>query len=419
MLDTNTFIFVAVAAAFVVVGVLAWLVDSGLEESAKAKVKYSLFALVAGVLGLFFLISDDSEFQYSGWTPTQKEGRDGEGGMAGGGGGGGGGKQKAAGGGGGGGGMMDSEDEGSSDDEGVVLQDGAAKEAGGATEPEIAKADDDEDASKQDCPKCPEIVTIRAGTALIGSARPMTAGGAATAPASSVTLRRNYGIGKYEITVEQFRSFVQETGFQPAGVCKAGKGGKAGGSFERTGFKQKDTSPVVCVSYEDALAYTDYLTNKTGVPYRLPTEVEWEYAARAGHLGAYPSEEPPTGEQANFAAPLGPRLGRTAEVGSYPANGNGMHDVQGNVWEMTSDCWSPDYLSKGARAGGDPSKIDCKLRVAKGGAWFSAAEHLNFAMRVGIGTRLANNGLGFRVVREDQAPVKAKKPVGKVTLLRE
>lgn len=390
MIDQNTFILVSVAASFTIVGVLAWLVDAGISEKAKVLVKYTLFGLFAVVIGMFFLIKDDSEFEYADWTPAK----------AGGGGGGGGGL--GMGGGGGGNAAM----KGGGGDGGTATIDSGSEVGEGTAEIEVPaeEEDDDEQEAKpiQDCPMCPEVVSIKSGSALIGSPLTIVAKGAQSAPASEVTIRSGFGIGKYEVTFEQFKAFVTETGYTPAKSCRIGAKRHAWGSYANPGFKQGASNPVVCVSWKDAIAYADWLTQKTGTVYRLPTEIEWEYAARAGVTGAYSQIGPITGELANFADRNGRRRGRTAPVGSYPANGNGLHDVHGNVWEMTLDCWSNGYL--GMRGKGKSKGIDCMRRIAKGGAWFSAPEHLNFALRVGVKTDFANNGLGFRIVREQSAP---------------
>ncbi len=395
MLDLNAFIFIAIGAAFLIVGVLAWLVDSGLSDKSKVYVKYSLFGLFAGVMGLFYLIKDDSEFEYGGWTPTEEAGKKdtSRGGGMDVGNSGGGGKATMKGGGGGSGELVAEEDDAAPPP--MALQDGEVEEE--------KKEEEDEDklATKQDCAQCPEVVIIKAGQAFIGASKPIKVKGASTAKAQKVHVKRDFGIGKYEVTLSQFRVFLAETGYTPKGRCKIKHPKKKVGDFSEPGFKQSDTSPVVCITYEDALAYTNYLTELTGVRYRLPTEIEWEYAARAGLTGGYATAERITSREANFADQHGGHAMRTMPVGSYPENENGLFDMQGNVWEMTSDCWSNGYLG-GGKSGG----VDCKKRVAKGGAWFSRAEHLHFSIRVGVGTRLANTGLGFRVVREDMDPVR-------------
>lgn len=417
MLDLNTFIFVAVAALFVVCGIFAWLVDSGLRDEHKAYVKYSLFAMIAGVLGLFFLIKDDSEFEYAEYVPQEKNPgparmKDSPG-KSGGGDliletadqGSGGSISIEDGGGGGGDGSMSIEDGGS-----IATEDGAKgpltpEEAAALAEKEAAE----QAAGKSDCPQCPKVVLIAAGQALIGSPTRIAMKGAQSAPASTVTVKSDFNIGKYEVTVDEFKAFVKESGYQPKGRCKNPKTGEAG-DFIDPGVYQSGKSPVVCVNFADAISYADFLTQKTGHKYRLPTEIEWEYAARAGESGAYSTSGDISGGQANFklTGKRGP-----VTVGSFDANSNGMHDVHGNVWEMTSDCWSPGYLSGPARARGP--EVDCSKRIAKGGAWFSAAEHLNFAVRVGVSDRFANNGLGFRVVREE--PVRVSGGGGKGGML--
>lgn len=382
MIHLNTFILVAVAASIVFVGVLAWLVDSGLNDKMKVYVKFTLFGMFACILGLFFLIEDDSEFQYGGYTPSAKtKGQSSPNSSGGGGGGGGSGGSEQISDGGGGGGDLVSKSGKEQEESDLVLDE----------KPELAE---EGDGVKQDCPTCPEIVPIRNGKALIGSPDAVTVKAGQMAPASDVAISRDFGIGKYEVTFEQFSAFSNETGYRTANRCKAGK---ASVSFEKPGFKQTPTSPAVCVAFKDALAYVEWLSMKTQHTYRLPTEIEWEYAARAGVTGAYVTGDVMTGNLANYKAPGEPRKPGTRPVGSYPANGNDMHDVHGNVWELTADCWSKSYLgAPGSGAGA----VDCTRRVAKGGGWFSGAAHLNFAMRVGVGDKFANNGLGFRVVRE-------------------
>lgn len=170
------------------------------------------------------------------------------------------------------------------------------------------------------------------------------------------------------------------------------------GHFLRPGLMLNRISPVVCVSWKDANHYTDGQSRKTGAVYRLPTEMERGYAARACVTGAYLADGPINNEFANFVDKDRRGARRTRAVGKYAANGNGMHDVHGNAWELTSDCWSDGYLNNSDPAKHD--KADCSRRVAKGGGWFSSQAHLNLAIRVGVRSGFANNGLGFRVLRE-------------------
>ncbi|MEQ8824753.1 MAG: SUMF1/EgtB/PvdO family nonheme iron enzyme [Filomicrobium sp.] len=397
VIDTNTFIIVSVGAVFLTVGVLAWMVDAGVKEESKTLIKYCLFGMFAALIGLFFLIKDDTEFEYGGWTPQDKGNKDSSrrGGMGLGGGGGGRATMSDAG---GGGGELVLEEGGEAGEGEMALEEDAG---GDGDDDGDGDADGDQaNGEIQDCPVCPVIVPIDAGSGLIGSALTVVAKGAQSGPASQVTVKSEFGIGKYEITREQYQAFIDESGYKPTHSCRVGR--TLAGSYEKPGFQQWADHPVVCINWRDAVAYTEWLSQKTKKTYRLPTEVEWEFAARSGLTGGYITERPITFKEANFADKKGKRVGRTAKVGSYAANGNKMHDVHGNVWEMTSDCWSPGYLSLKKQVAG---KVDCSRHVAKGGAWFSGPEHLNFAMRVGVGTKVANNGLGFRVVRESDTKV--------------
>ncbi len=401
MLDMNTFILLAVGTVFAAVGIMAWVVDSGVKEQYKAIIKYSLFAMFAALIGLFFLIKDDSEFEYAGWTPQEKDKKSSrKGGMALGGDGGGG--QTTMSDDGGGGGELTLEEGEAAKGGGIPEEEEEAANGGGLPEEEEEKEEKAEadKGPSQDCPVCPLIVPISSGRALVGASQKIVAKGAQSGPASHAVVKSGFGIGKFEITVGEFKAFVDETGHRPSQSCRSG--GKPGGNFKNPGFSQGSESPVTCVSWEDANAYTSWLTLKTNKTYRLPTEIEWEYAARAGHSGVHGGTDPLTANDANFADGSGKSIGRTTKVGSYPANGNNMNDVHGNVWEMTADCWSPVYAGTQKVA---PDKVDCSRHIAKGGAWFSSKELLNFAMRVGVTSDLANNGLGFRVVRESDQPV--------------
>ena len=382
MIDMNTFILLAVGTVFAAVGIMAWLVDAGVKEQYKSIIKYGLFSMLAALIGVFFLIKDDSEFEYAEWTPQQQDKETSR-------------KGGLAPGGDGGGGQAAMSDKGGGGGE-LTTEEGEDANGAGLPEEEATKAEADKEPS-QDCPVCPVIVPISSGRALVGSSQTIVAKGAQSGPAGPAVVKSAFGIGKFEITVAQFKAFVDETGHQPSRACRLD--GKPGGTFETPGFSQGSESPVTCVSWDDANAYTSWLTLKTNKTYRLPTEIEWEYAARAGRSGV----EHLSANDANFADASGKSLGRTTKVGSYPANDNNMNDVHGNVWEMTADCWSPVYA--GTTEVAPPDQVDCSRHIAKGGAWFSSKELLNLAMRVGVTSDLANNGLGFRVVRESDTPV--------------
>jgi len=212
---------VAVSAIFVMVGVLAWLVDAGLSSKAKVRVRYSLFAMFAVVLGLFFLIEDDSEFEYGDWERSKKEtGGDLGSGVSRAGGGQGG---PAAGGGG----------RGSAPEEQAFFADEEA----------AAEEQASGDRTIQDCPKCPEVVPVKAGRGLIGSTSNVAIKGAELGPAKSVAVGRDFGIGKSEVNVEQFKAFVKEAEYRPGKSMSHGHEARQEGAFPPSGLYAEPDQP--------------------------------------------------------------------------------------------------------------------------------------------------------------------------------
>ena len=185
-----------------------------------------------------------------------------------------------------------------------------------------------------------------------------------------------------------------------------------------TGYAQTDDHPAVCVTWEDALAYTQWLSALTGRRYRLLSEAEWEYAARAGTItprywgGAdsavclHANGADRTARAANpqalawGAADCDDGHVYTSPVGRYRANAFNLHDMLGNAGEWTADCWNPDH--RGAPAHGRARDDgDCWLRAVRGGAWDDAPVDLCAAYRVGSPVVVRLYSRGFRVVREE------------------
>ena len=149
---------------------------------------------------------------------------------------------------------------------------------------------------------------------------------------------------------------------------------------------------MINVSWNDAKEYVSWLARKTGQPYRLLTEAEWEYVARAGTTTKYAFGNTINRQQAQFLER------KTAEVGGFPANAWGLHDMHGNVWEWCEDNWHPNY--KGAPKDGSVwSGGDTSLRVLRGGSWVSDPGLLRSANRSGSDPDTRSNGVGFRVAR--------------------
>jgi formylglycine-generating enzyme required for sulfatase activity len=159
------------------------------------------------------------------------------------------------------------------------------------------------------------------------------------------------------------------------------------------------------VSWNDAKKYVTWLSRTTGKSYRLLSEAEWEYAARAGTTTPFSTGDTIATDRANFNGDFvygrgarGDNRDRTVNVGSFRPNVWGLHDMHGNVWEWTDDCWNADY--RGAPVDGSARVVgDCKFRVHRGGSWNSSPELLRSANRDRDRTDERFNNLGFRVVR--------------------
>ena len=171
--------------------------------------------------------------------------------------------------------------------------------------------------------------------------------------------------------------------------------GEAGYSPDDAGWGRDDRA-VIYVSWNEAQLYVDWLSRSSGQPYRLLTESEWEYAARAGTTTPYHTGETITPQQANFDGGSEPYRRQTSPVGSFAPNGFGLYDMHGNVAEWVQDCHG-DY----AAAPSDGSAVerdDCR-RVLRGGSWSSSPEYLRAANRGGSSTDKRYYGSGFRVAR--------------------
>lgn len=263
--------------------------------------------------------------------------------------------------------------------------------------------------SFRDCPRCPEMVVIPVGHFTMGSSEAeknwaASHGGslksvADEAPQHEVTLA-SFALGRYDVTRGEYTAFVRETGWPSGDGCghdsfKWDKDSNL--SWEDPGFAQSDRDPVVCVSWNDAQAYVSWLSGRTGHAYRLPTEAEWEYAARAGTTTKFW-----WGDDDGAAAPHAWFTDNSDEqthpVGGKPANGFGLYDMVGNVWQWTQDCYAESY--EGAPNDGRPNKgkSDC-LRVDRGGSWMYPAWLLRPATRERNPADFRDRIMGFRVAQ--------------------
>lgn len=269
-----------------------------------------------------------------------------------------------------------------------------------------------------DCPLCPEMVVVARGTFFMGSPNTEKGREADEGPRHNVVIGEDFALGRYEVTVGQFAEFVADSGYKPTGGCSYFKGGWKRDDtrdWRNPGFRQSDKSPVGCISMEDAQVYVRWLSRKTGQAYYMPSEAEWEYAARAGTTTPATWGASPSGacDYANVYDRTGRRenrfdwayhqcddgFGQTSPVGSFPANAFGLHDMLGNVWEWVADCWNENYA--GAPADGKSWHAgDCSRRVLRGGSWNIRPGFIRAANRVGVAEAYRSSSVGFRVARE-------------------
>ena len=239
-------------------------------------------------------------------------------------------------------------------------------------------------------------------------------------PQHLVAIRHKFAIGKFDVTRDEYAQFVAETHRPDPDSCRIVTASAEfvptkGTNWHSPGFPQTGRDPVVCVGWDDAQAYVAWLSAKTGHVYRLPTEAEWEYAARAGTITAryfsnnpaefcrhtnlgdldY-SEQHPGDSGVNRACRDGYAF--TSPVGSFPPNQYGLYDMLGNVLDWTEDCWNANY--SGAPTDGSAWLTgDCSRRVARGGSWDMDLRAARSAMRRALPTSFRTTTFGFRVAR--------------------
>ena len=244
----------------------------------------------------------------------------------------------------------------------------------------------------RDCSGCPEMVVVPAGTFNMGSNASEESRHSNEGPVHQVTISVSFAVGKYEVTFSEWDACVA------AGGC-------GGYPSDDKGWG-RGNRPVIRVSWEDANAFVRWLSSETGKPYRLLSESEWEYAARAGTTGPFHFGSTISTDQANYNGNYtygngrkGVYRKRTVAVGSFPSNKFGLHDMHGNVWEWVEDCWHSDYSGAPTDGSAWTSGGDCNKRVLRGGSWINSPRFLRAAFRYGYGTGNRDNYIGFRVAR--------------------
>ncbi len=244
-------------------------------------------------------------------------------------------------------------------------------------------------------------------------------------PVHEVEISRPFYLGQFEVTRGQFRKFVAAASYKTEGE-RDGKGGWGydGKTFDQKpeytwlnpGFDQSDDHPVVNVSWNDAVAFCEWISKKEGKTYRLPTEAEWEYACRAGTTTPYYHGVDPEGLAAvgnvadgtakekfsgwNWAITARDGYVFTAPVGKFRPNDFGLHDMHGNVWEWCSDWYDGEYYSKSPAVDPKGPSSAGSFRVIRGGSWGYFPVDCRSACRVNASPSSRGNLVGFRLVCE-------------------
>jgi formylglycine-generating enzyme required for sulfatase activity len=274
----------------------------------------------------------------------------------------------------------------------------------------------------------PTMVVVPTGKYMMGAPDGEPGRSDTETPQHEVTIDKGYALSQTDITVSQFRDFVRASGYKPESITQGG----ASVYDERTGVMRDvsnatweddyaghaatDNLPVVNISWSDARAYVQWLSQRTGKKYRLPSEAEFEYALRAGSTTRYwwgsgtpkakvenltgSADRSPSGRRWSHAFQgYGDGYWGPAPVMSFAPNAFGLYDMDGNVSEWMEDCWHDNYV----RAPVDGSawvNPGCGTRVIRGGSWGSSPEQANSAYRQGADAGIRSGRVGFRIVRE-------------------
>jgi formylglycine-generating enzyme required for sulfatase activity len=280
---------------------------------------------------------------------------------------------------------------------------------------------------------CPKMVVIPKGSFLMGNPGGETETPFKTGPQHTVTIPYNFAVSEFDVTRGQWAAFVAATSRVIPDGCSWSmlpKEQEAKASWHHLGFSQDDSHPAVCVTFRDAEDYVAWLTKKTGHPYRLLSEAEWEYAARAGSTGPFQWGKKASHEYVNYGteekAGWGVALGRnkwefTSPVGSFPPNAFGLYDTNGNVMQWVEDCLASSYSSVPTDGSAFLANVpvtgmkewlspmngtsSCSYRMLRGGCWGDPPSMIGSASRntaPAVGDTLENyrsSGLGIRVAR--------------------
>ena len=273
----------------------------------------------------------------------------------------------------------------------------------------------------RDCSECPEMVVVPAGNFNMGSPLDEPERSSDEGPQHRVTIAMSLAVGRYAVTRGEFAQFISETSRAMPGNCMTVDSEgiwvkRPGANWRSPGFQQTERDPVVCVNWDDAKAYVAWLSKKSNQNYRLPTEAEWEYAARSGTTTRYW-----WGDDARHTAQCAYANGAdistksklsswkvtdcddsfiyTAPSGRFKPNTFGLYDMLGNVWQWVEDEWSENYQGAHSDSSAFTTFAGSSVHVIRGGSWASNPSRLRSSIRYHNFAYESNLSVGFRVVR--------------------
>ena len=285
----------------------------------------------------------------------------------------------------------------------------------------VAAEEHSEPETFRDCDQCPEMVVAPPGKFIMGSEdavsdRPM-------GPPHEVRIAQPFALGKFEVTNRQYKDFVDATGYEMSKGCRGNIKGEwtdnplAHWTDLRVGQESDPQHPVACVSWLDARFYLAWLSGISGQVYRLPSEAEWEYAARSGggefyHWGEDPDQGCAYANMYDLSADAVHDFGwplidcddgysTLAPVGRFRPNGFGLYDMTGNLWEWVEDCYEvlyPDDIPTDGSAYGPPPG-QCENRSVRGGGWITNPDWQRQTFRGRDPESARYTFFGFRVAR--------------------
>jgi formylglycine-generating enzyme len=280
-----------------------------------------------------------------------------------------------------------------------------------------------------DCRGCPEMIVVPGGTFAIGSPANEPGRRDNEGPQHEIRIERPFAIGRYEVTRWQYEAFLRATHHAVSSNCMTDRRQPGtwaldpATNFYDPGFPQTGDHPAACVSWNDAKAYIAWLNARTPGGYRLPTEAEWEYAARAGSTTAYPwgaSIDDGCTHMNGYDRTILAKKGNlykgeavpyancsdgyvnTAPVGSYAPNAFGIYDMIGNLGEWVQDCRTLSYAQM--RADGAEAEGDCAYRMVRGGSWGTQPKQVRSAERVKYEPAAVDDSIGIRLAKTISDP---------------